>query len=106
MTFLERRRSPRLDIGPEPELRQPRRMAVRLVDISGGGALLALDEPLPIGTTGRMRVTLGPGPFEAVVEVRRHELRPEAPFLLGTRIVSANPRDQEALDRFLQRAVP
>ena len=106
MTFLERRRSPRSDVALGPELRQAVRTPVRLVDISASGALLAVDEGLPVGTTGRMRVTLGPGSFEAHVEVRRHETRPDAPLLLGTRIVSANPRDQDALDRFLQRALP
>ena len=104
MGFEERRRGPRVETPAGPELRLDKRIRVRLVDISGGGALLACDERVPPGTVGRLRVALGSEPFEASVEVRREEPRAEPPTLLGTEIISVGRGSQDALDQFLRRS--
>jgi hypothetical protein len=104
MAFEERRRGPRIETPAGPELRFDKRVRVRLVDISAGGALLACDERVPAGTVGRLRVALGNEPFEASVEIRREESRSEPPVLLGTVIISMGRGSQDALDQFLRRS--
>ena len=103
MAFEERRRGPRVET-EGPELRLDKRIRVRLVDISAGGALLACDERVPPGTVGRLRVALGSEPFEASVEIKREEPRSEPPVLLGTVIISMGRGSQDALDQFLRRS--
>jgi hypothetical protein len=104
MTFHERRRGPRVETSGGLELRMDKRVRVRLVDISAGGALLACDERVPPGTVGRLRVALGTEPFEASVEIRREEPRSEPPVLLGTVIITMGRGSQDALDQFLRRS--
>ena len=104
MAFEERRRGPRVETAGGPELRLDKRVRVRLVDISAGGALLACDERVAPGTVGRLRVALGSEPFEAAVEIRREEPRSEPPVLLGTVIISVSRGSQDALDQFLRRS--
>jgi hypothetical protein len=104
MAFEERRRGPRVETSEGPELRLDKRVRVRLIDISAGGALLACDERVPTGTVGRLRVALGSEPFEASVEVMREEPRSEPPVLLGTAIISMGRGSQDALDQFLRRS--
>jgi hypothetical protein len=103
MAFEERRRGPRVETSAGPELRLDKRVRVRLVDISAGGALLACDERVPPGTVGRLRVALGSEPFEASVEIMREEPRAES-VLLGAAIISAGRGSQDALDQFLRRS--
>ena len=104
MGFEERRRGPRVETSAGPQLRLDKRLRVRLVDISGGGALLACDERVPPGTVGRLRVALGSEPFEASVEIMREEPRAEPPVLLGAAIISVGRGSQDALDQFLRRS--
>jgi hypothetical protein len=104
MAFEERRRGPRANIAPGPELRLNRRLRVRLLDVSSGGALVACDERVAPGTVGRLRVALGSEPFEASVEIRREEPRSGGPVLLGAVIVSASRGSEEALEQFLRRS--
>jgi c-di-GMP-binding flagellar brake protein YcgR len=104
MAFVERRRWPRVTLAPGTELRLSKRVHVRLVDISAGGALVACDERLPVGTKGRLRLALGGEPFEASVEIKREDTRPESRTLLGAAILSAGQASQDALEQFLRRA--
>ena len=104
MAFEERRRGPRVETSEGPELRLDKRVRVRLIDVSAGGALLACDERVPTGTVGRLRVALGSEPFEASVEIRREEPRSEPPVLLGTVILDISRGSQDALDQFLRRS--
>jgi hypothetical protein len=104
VAFEERRRGPRVEIAGGPELRLNRRVRVRVLDISSGGALVACDERVPTGTVGRLRVALGSEPFEAAVEIRREEPRSGAPVLLGAVIVSASRGSEDALEQFLRRS--
>lgn len=104
MAVPERRQGRRVEILPRPEFRLGRRVHVRLIDISLGGALVAADEAVgPAGTTGQLRVPLGRGRFEARVVVNREEIQPTArpPVLTATAIVNMGPESQELLEDFL-----
>jgi hypothetical protein len=103
--FRERRRYPRVQAEGRLELRIGRHVRVRLLDISGTGALLATGEPLPVGTRARLQLLLGPSPFESAVEVVREGPTPDArERLAGVAIVSPSNRPNEALEDFLRRA--
>ena len=103
--FQERRRSPRVAMDGGPEFRIGRRLRVRLLDISANGALLSLDERLPLGSKGRLQMLLGGNPFEAAVEVRREELAEDGRSrLAGVTMSSVPAPQQETLDEFLRRA--
>jgi c-di-GMP-binding flagellar brake protein YcgR len=101
----ERRRSPRVPMDGKYELRSGRRVRVRLLDISAGGALVATDERLPVGTTGQLHLLLGATPFEGLVEVKREEPASDGRGrVAGVSIVSVQVQHQDALDDFLRRA--
>jgi hypothetical protein len=103
--FHERRRFPRVVVNGKFELRAVRRIRVRLIDISANGALLATDQRVPVGATGRMHLLLGSGAFETSIEVKREE--PSANGrgrLLGVSMFAAQAMYQEMLDEFLRRA--
>ena len=103
--FRERRKSPRVTVGEHYEFRAGRRIRVRLLDISAGGALLATDERLPVGGQGRLRLLLGGTPFETTVEVKREEAASAGRGrIAGVSIVAMRPAEQEALEEFLRRA--
>lgn len=100
----DRRRTPRVETQGRLQVRLGRRLRVRIVDISASGALLASDEPLPAGSTGRLQVLLGGGQFEGEIAVRREQAVPGGRVLLGTSLTPAQPRHQETLEAFLRRA--
>jgi c-di-GMP-binding flagellar brake protein YcgR len=103
--FQERRKSPRVAVRGQYEFHAARRVRIRLLDISASGALLASDERLPVGGTGRLRLLLGEAPFDATVEVTREEPSPQGRGrLVGVSIVSVQSAQQEALEDFLRRA--
>ncbi len=105
MDFPERRQGRRVEVLPRPEIRLARRVRVRLVDISLGGALVASDERLGRGTVGQLRLPLGRGRFEAAVVIKREEVGPEPPaVLLGAAIVSAAAESRDLLKQFLGRS--
>jgi hypothetical protein len=100
--FEERRRGPRLALAHRPGLRLNRRVMIRLLDISGSGALVAAEERLPVGTVGQMRLALGGQPFKASVQVKREESRADT-VLLGTKLVPVDQASQAVLEQFLRR---
>jgi len=99
----ERRRSPRAPAADGLTLTVSRTVRVRLMEISGDGALLAADEALPVHTTGRVFATLGAHRFEAEISVRRLEAG-RTPIVHGVVLVPADQKDREALEEFLRRA--
>ena len=102
--FQERRRTPRVPVATPQELRLGRRVRVRLVDISASGVLLWSDDPLPVGSEGRLNVLLGGMPFEAQAQVKRQAPAADSTgCLLGTALTTAPPQ-QRTLQGFLQRA--
>ncbi len=101
----ERRRSPRVRVGTRCEVQIQTHVRVRLLDISGSGALLAPEEPLPVGITGRLWLPLAGVPFETSVEVRRAE--PAAGGrgnVVGVVLRMMPPDQQDTLEEFLRRA--
>ena len=103
--FVERRRTPRVALQDRREFRLGRRIRVRVIDISAAGALVAVDERLPVGSAGRFQVLLDGHPFEAQAQVKReHAVRPGEGYLIGLGITPTEARHQEVLDQFLARA--
>ena len=103
--FQERRRTPRVATHGRYEFRLGRRIRIRVVDISGTGALLAADERLPVGTRGRIQVSLGGSQFDGTVEVRReHTAAAGQTHLVGSTLTPSQSRHQDALEQFLRRA--
>jgi hypothetical protein len=103
--FHERRKSPRIVVSGHYEFRVPRRVRVRLLDVSSGGALLASEERLPLGGQGRLRLLLDGASFETTVEVKREEPGPEARGrVAGVAMLTTQIAQQDALEEFLRRA--
>ena len=103
--FQERRRTPRVATHGRYEFRLGRRIRIRVLDISGTGALLASDERLPVGTRGRIQVSLGGHQFDGTVEVSREHTAPtEQAHVIGSTLTPSQSRHQEALEQFLRRA--
>ena len=99
----ERRRGPRVSLENGPHMSVGRTLRVKVMEISGDGALLGADEAVPVHATGRFFTTLGGQRFEAEVNVRRVD-RNRAPVLHGVVLVPADRRDRDALDEFLRKA--
>jgi hypothetical protein len=103
--FVERRRTPRVALRDRQELRLGRRIRVRVIDISAAGALVAVDERLPVGSAGRFQLLLDGHQFEAQVQVKREQAaRPGEGYLIGLGITPTEARYQDVLDQFLARA--
>jgi hypothetical protein len=87
------------------ELRLGRRIRVRVVDISGSGALLAADERLPVGARGRLQILLSGGQFEGQLVVKREQPAPaDKTQLIGVSVTPSQPRYLDVLEQFLRRA--
>jgi hypothetical protein len=101
----ERRQSPRVRVASRCEVHVQTHVRARLVDISASGALLAPEEPLPVGSTGRLRLALGGVPFETPVAVRRVEPAAGGRGSVAGVVLETMPADQQdTLEEFLRRA--
>ena len=103
-SFLERRRTPRVPVANPQDLRLGRRVRMRVVDISAGGVLLWTDDPVPVGTTGRLNMLLDGVPFEAQAAIMRECQTPAGPGRLLGAALDATPPHQRTLEGFLKRA--
>jgi len=87
-------------------LRMALRHRVQLLDISLSGALLACQDPIPVGTHGRLRAGLTGGSFDADFEVRREH--PKVAAIrhtgLGALFLSMDDASRRSLEQFLRRA--
>jgi hypothetical protein len=99
----ERRRGPRVSLENGPHVTVGRTLRVKVMEISGDGALLGADEVLPVHASGQFFTNLGGQRFEAQVNVRRVD-RNRTPVLHGVVVVPADQRDHEALGDFLKKA--
>ena len=103
--FQERRRFQRVAVAPRTELRASRRVRVRLLDVSAGGALVASEERLPVGVAAHLRLSLGGAPFETPITVEREEPAPQGGGRrAGIVMMSMPASQQDTLDEFLRRA--
>jgi c-di-GMP-binding flagellar brake protein YcgR len=102
---VERRRFPRGVVIRPCEVRVARRYRVRLADVSDGGALLALEERLPAGARGRLRVAIGGTLVDAAIEVERETAAADGRGrLAGVSLEGLQPVQRAALAEFLARA--
>jgi c-di-GMP-binding flagellar brake protein YcgR len=103
--FQERRRFQRVAMTSRCELRASRRVRVRLLDVSAGGALVASDEPLAVGVAAHLRLSLGGAPFETPVTVQRDEPAPRGGGRRAGIVMRSMPASQQdILEEFLSRA--
>jgi c-di-GMP-binding flagellar brake protein YcgR len=102
----ERRRTPRVELHQEEDLRLELRHRVQLLDISQTGALISCDTRLPVGTRGQVRIGIGASGFSAEVAVKRHHTRVvrTGKVALGTMFGAMDDRSKRELEAFLQRA--
>jgi len=102
----ERRRTPRIELQHDEDVRLELRHRVQLMDISQTGALVGCETALPVGTRGQIRIGLGPEPFSAEVAVKRHHAKSarRGQVGLGTMFGSMDDRSKRQLELFLQRA--
>jgi hypothetical protein len=68
--IIERRRSPRAQMGHGAVVVRPVSMAVRLLDLSSEGVLLSCPDPVAPGATSRVVARLGDHPLDAELDVK------------------------------------
>lgn len=103
---LERRRMPRVAMGPGAELGMATPLAVRLVDISANGVLISSPQKVKVGQRARLQLTLGGEPLSVEVEVRRvvdgQETSGRNRYRLGMAFVAPGPEARRSVERFLR----
>ena len=95
--FVERRRVPRIAVGDDgPTASLPATVTVQILDISGGGALMAAPQNIDVGTIAWLRTRVGAHPVSTQAEVRRVETRAgqDSAFKVGVRF-----RNMDAVTR-------
>ena len=102
--FVERRRSPRVAMGDGARLVRPVSMAVRLLDVSSDGVLMACPSPLTPGVVSRVIARLGERPLDASLDVRHASAQWDQQaggYRVGGRFVSLGLQAREAVDGLL-----
>jgi uncharacterized protein (DUF3084 family) len=103
--MIERRKTPRVELRTEEICRLELRHRVQLLDISQSGALLGIEAPVPVGSSGQFRAGLAALPFYAEVAIRRQHTRSLAKkqVSLGAQFAVMDDRSKASLDQFLKR---
>lgn len=99
----ERRATTRhsVDQGSWTRIRSSR--AVRIVDLSGGGALLASPRPYALGIRGRLSFKLAGQHLAPVVEIRRvSESFDHRTFSIGVSFVELADDERDAVERLVR----
>jgi len=102
--FIERRRSPRIAMGNGAKVVRPVSMAVRLLDLSSQGVLMACPSPITPGVVSRVIARLGNRPLDVALDVRHvsSEWDPRAGgYRVGGRFVTLGPQARLAIDGLL-----
>jgi len=102
--FIERRRSPRVVMGDGARLVRPVSMAVRLLDVSSEGVLMACPSPLTPGVVPRVIARLGDRPLDASLDVRHASAdwdQRAGGYRVGGRFVALGQQARNAVDHFL-----
>jgi len=102
--FIERRRSPRVAMGDGARLVRPVSMAVRLLDVSSDGVLMACPSPLTPGVVSRVIARLGERPLDASLDVRHASAQWDQQaggYRVGGRFVALGAQAREAVDALL-----
>ena len=96
----ERRRAVRFPVEGRAEAGIVSTNSVRIVDISVGGVLLASPRPAPVGTRGRLSLTIGANPLAAEVEIRRVVEAPDrSGFRIGAMFLAITPAQRDTIER-------
>jgi hypothetical protein len=102
--FVERRRAPRVPMGSEAVFVRPVSMAVKLLDVSSDGVLLACPDPVSPGALPRVVARLGNRPLDAELDVRHVSSRWDprvGGYRVGGRFVALGPQARKAVDDLL-----
>lgn len=102
----ERRRSPRYMTGAGEFAFLPVAASVQVLDISQAGVLLRSQQPVKVGTRGRLRLSVGGSPFTAEVEVRRVSQGPAEGgngYRVGVMFVDIDPEHRQIIERFTRQ---
>ena len=102
--FIERRRSPRIAMGDGAQVVRPVSMAVRLLDLSSDGVLLACPSPVTPGVVSRVIARLGDRPLDAALDVRHVSTQWDQQaggYRVGGRFVALGQQAREAVDSLL-----
>ena len=101
----ERRRGPRADVRGAVDCRFDMRVRVKLLDISGSGALLGSEAVLPLAAIGQLKTVLASGNFSPSLQIRRTaESSREQGTLLGTVFQGMDDESRKSLEAFLGKA--
>lgn len=103
--FAERRRHPRVAVNGAALAMRPVSMAVRLLDLSSGGVLLACPDRMRVGATPRVVARLGGAPLEAQLHVRHASDqwdKDAGGFRIGAFFTSVSPLGAIAIDELLK----
>ena len=103
---VERRRSPRVNVGPNQIVHVELRHRVRMMDISQTGALFACDVGLPVGSRAQLRTGLASTSFSTEIVVKRQDERPavDRRTALGATFTTMDEESRRGLEEFLRRA--
>ena len=97
----DRRRSRRYAMESGDLAVLPSTVAVQVLDISVGGALLQSSRPVKVGARGCLRLNVGGTPFTADVEVRRLSAgSPDTSYRIGAIFVTISPENRHIIERF------
>jgi hypothetical protein len=107
--FIERRRSPRVQMGSGARVVRPVSMAVRLLDLSSDGVLLSCPDPIAPGAASRVIARLGNRPLDAELDVRHVSGQWDqriGGYRVGGRFLSLGPQAKLAVEGLLSGGEP
>jgi hypothetical protein len=102
--FIERRRSPRVAMGSDAQVVRPVSMAVRLLDLSSDGVLMACPSPITPGVASRVIARLGNKPLDTELDVRhvsREWDQRAGGYRVGGRFLALGPQARAAVESLL-----
>ena len=102
--FIERRRSPRVAMGSGAQVMRPVSMAVRLLDLSSEGILMACPSPITPGVVSRVIARLGNRPLDVALDVRHASSQWDqraGGYRVGGRFVALGPQAKRAVESLL-----
>ncbi len=100
---IERRRAVRHEVEADATVGIRSSQSVRVIDISVGGALLASTRPAPVGTRGRLTISIAGNPLAAEVEIRRVVESPDhTNFRLGARFLDITNEQRDVIERLVR----
>ena len=103
--FVERRRSPRVSLGSGAQFVRPVSMAVRLLDVSSDGVLLACPIRVAPGAVPRVVARLSGRPLDVELDVRHASSQWDhrvGGYRVGGRFLAPEPQARQAIEGLLR----